>query len=255
MTEKPHLSFSQINMFLRCPRQWEYRYVKGIKIPPGSALFQGKVWHETIENNYRQKIETREDLPLDHQLDYYVTTFDKKIKEEEVAWEEGQTPDKLKDEGVNITEVQHKVIAPTVFPVEVEKKFNLGLGDNFPFTLLGFWDCIDEDNIIIDNKSYGKTPNQDAVDKDLQLTAYATSYRLLNQKNENGLRLDCVIKTKTPKAVQLSTQRTKQECQWFLNLVETVGYAIKSGIFYPNPTGFMCSPKWCGYWNMCKEKI
>jgi len=241
-------------MFLRCPKQYEYRYINNIKIPPGSALFQGKVWHETIENNYRQKIETREDLPLNHQIEFYTATFDKKIKEEEIVFDEGQTPDRLKDEGINITEIQHKIIAPTVFPMEVEKKFDINLGDNFPFTLLGFWDCIDEKGIIIDNKSYSKTPTQDSVNSDMQLTAYATAYRLLNKGIEHSLRLDCVIKTKIPKAVQLSTQRTNNDCQWFLNLVENVGRAIKSGIFYPNPTGFMCSEKWCGYWKMCKNK-
>lgn len=32
--DKKYLSFTQLSMFLRCPRQYEFRYIKGLKIPP-----------------------------------------------------------------------------------------------------------------------------------------------------------------------------------------------------------------------------
>ena len=62
--EKKHLSATQLNMFLRCPRQYEFRYIKGFKIPPSGAMVQSRVWHETLEANYKQKVQSDKDLPL-----------------------------------------------------------------------------------------------------------------------------------------------------------------------------------------------
>ena len=252
-TEKPHLSFTQINMFLRCGRQYEYRYVQGIKRPPSGALILGKSWHMAVEHNYKQKIQTEQDLPLEDVQDCFSDAFDQAFTEE-VELNEGENPSQLKDTGILVTATHHKIIAPTVQPAEVEKEFNLSLGEEFPFFIKGFWDVIDKNGITADNKSYSKSPAQSDVDKDLQLTLYSTAYRAIYQKIEPELRLDCIIKTKTPKAVQISSTRTNEDCKWFLGLVEKVAQAIESGIFYPNPNHYLCSPKWCGYYSRCHER-
>jgi len=68
---------------------------------------------------------------------------------------------------------------------------------------------------------------------------------------EPGLRMDAIVKTRNPRAVQLHTSRTNGDCRWLLNLIEQAGKAIASGIFYPNPNGWHCSPRYCGYWDRC----
>ena len=50
--KKAHYSPSQINMFLRCPAQWKFRYVDRIIAPPKSSLVQGKAYHKALETNY-----------------------------------------------------------------------------------------------------------------------------------------------------------------------------------------------------------
>jgi CRISPR/Cas system-associated exonuclease Cas4 (RecB family) len=250
--EKKYLSFSQINMYLKCPRQYEFRYIQGIKRPPSGALILGTVWHSTVEENYRQKIVTKDDLPLDHMQDFFADNWESKLEEEEIDFE--SSPANLKDTGISVVEAHHKNIAPTVNPVLVEEKFRVSLGDNFPFDLLGFWDVVDEDEVVIDNKSYSKTKSQTDIDKDLQLTAYSLAYRLVTGKIEGGLRIDSVIKTKQPKTVQIKTTRTNQDCEWLLELIENVAKGIMNEVFFPNPNGWHCSPKWCGYWKECKFK-
>ena len=42
-----HLSASAIGTLLRCPRQYEFRYVKGVIIPPGKTLATGSIFHKT----------------------------------------------------------------------------------------------------------------------------------------------------------------------------------------------------------------
>jgi len=250
-SEKPHLSASQFAMYLRCPRQYEFRYSKGLKVPPSGAMVQGKVWHQAVERNYRQKIESDRDLALGDLQEFFAAQFDAALGEEEVAFETHESPGKLKDQGVAIVAAHHKVIAPAVHPLLVEEPFTLDLGEEVPFTLMGVWDLVERDGTIVDNKARGKAPRQEDLDRDLQFGLYSLAYRATRQTIEAGLRMDAIVKNKEPKAVQLRTRRSNQECRWLLRLIEQVGTAIHSGTFFPNPQGWHCSPRFCGYWDRC----
>ncbi len=248
---KKHLSATQLNMFLRCPRQYCFRYVEGIKKPPSGAMVQSKVWHQTLENNYKQKIQSDNDLSLSDMQEFFSSRFDDTFSNEDIALENDESTGKLKDQGTSIVATHHEIIAPKVRPLLVEEEFRISLGEDFPYELLGYWDVVERDGIIVDNKAYGRTPNQNDVDKDLQLTVYSLGYRASKKQIEKNLRIDAIVKTKQPKAVQIQTTRTNEDCRWILNLIEDVARAMKSGNFYPNPTGFLCSPKFCGYWDRC----
>ena len=252
--EKKHLSATQISMFLRCPRQFYFRYIEGQKIPPTGAMMQSKVWHKTVEQNYRQKVDSERDLPLNDMREFYAAEYEQTLKAEEIAFESDEDPGRLKDEGVAITTIHHKLIAPKVRPLLVEEKFTISLGDDFPYDLVGVWDLVDKDGVIADNKAYGKTPNQADVDKDIQLGIYSLGYRVSRGRIEKGLRLDAVIKTLQPKPVQIHTTRTNDDSRFILDLIEQVAKVMQSGVFYPNPNGWHCSPARCGYWSRCMGK-
>ncbi len=252
--EKKHLSATQISMFLRCPRQYYFRYIEGRKIPPTGAMMQSKVWHKTVEQNYRQKVDSEKDLPLNDMTEFYAAEYEQTLKAEEIAFEPGEDPGRLKDQGVEITTAHHKLIAPKVRPLLVEEKFTISFGEDFPYVLVGVWDLVDKDGVIADNKAYGKTPNQADVDKDIQLGLYSLGYRVSRGQIEKGLRLDAVIKNKQPKPVQIYTTRTNDDSRFLLDLIELVAKVMQSGVFYPNPNGWHCSPARCGYWSRCMGK-
>ena len=249
--QKRHLSFTQLAMFLRCPRQYEYRYIRGIKVPPSGAMVQSRVWHQTVELNYRQKVDSDTDLALGEMQEYFAAQFDATLGNEEIAFEPNEKRGVIKDQGTAIVAVHHKVIAPSVRPLLVEERFTVDLGEDFPFDLVGVWDLVERDGTIVDNKAYGKVPRQEDLDKDLQFTAYALGFRATRGEIEPGLRMDVIVKTKNPRAVQLHTRRTNADCQWLLRLIEEVSQAIDSGLFYPNPNGWHCNPRFCGYWDRC----
>lgn len=248
---KRHLSFTQLNMFLRCPRQYEFRYIEGLKVPPSGAMVQSRVWHETLELNYRQKVVSDEDLALGQMQEFFAARFDEAVAGEEVAFEPDEKPGKLKDQGTAIVAAHHGTIAPAVRPALVEERFTVDLGEDFPFDLVGVWDLVERDGTIVDNKAYGRQPRQEDLDKDLQFTAYALGYRTTHGRVEPGLRMDAIVKTKNPRPVQLHTRRTNDDCRWLLGLIEQVAKAIDAGVFYPNPQGWHCSPRFCGYWDRC----
>mgnify|MGYP001302554037 CR=1 FL=1 len=243
-----HISVSQINTYLRCPLQYYYRYIEGLIIPPNSALSFGKVTHKTAEDNYKQKIETKEDLPLDEMQDRWAQYWDEAAQETE--FEKDEKPGQIKDEGINCITTYHKEISPNVQPVLVEEKVELSFA-NTDYTLLGYIDVVDENKMIIDTKTTKRTPSEDNIKKDIQLTAYSLCYQTLFEEKEAGVRLDYIVRNKKPKIVQLTANKTQDDINRFLKLVAYVVKAIENELFYPNVHNVTCSEKGCGYYHKC----
>jgi len=248
--EKPdgrHMSVTQLKMYLRCPLQYEFRYVKGLKIPPAGVMTLGKSIHSTLEENYRQKIRTGQDLSLEHWRDYFSDTWENSL--EETVFEDGEKPEDLKNDGMKLIDVYHSQIAPNVQPVDVEREFLIDV-DGVEVPLLGYIDLIDDKGFIIDHKVANKSWPKGREHSDLQLTAYALAYRQTEGKDENGLRYDVMVRTKNPKINQLETTRSQEDIRKFSKLLNHVNRSIKTGIFYPNDN-FLCPV--CGYADLCKK--
>lgn len=244
-----HFSYSQIRMFRRCPMSYYFRYIKGLKIPPKSALTLGKSIHKGVEYNFSQKIKSQKDLPLSDVLDAYSTAFDS--LKYGTDWED-EKPGEVKDEGATLMSLHHTKQAPQIQPIACEKKIPVSF-DNVDYTFLGYLDVIDKKGKIIDTKTTGKTPPQDTIKKDEQLTAYALLYRVEYGKEEAGIELDYLIRTKTPKIAIMEGWRTQQDIEKFLEEVGKIWAMIKTGIFIrTDPSNWWCSPKWCGYWEKCQ---
>ena len=244
-----HLSYSQVSMMLRCPRQYEYRYIDGLIRPPSGALVLGSAFHTAAEHNYTQKIESDEDSPEDELTDVFRESLKERC-EEDVEFDPGEDEGSLADLGTGLVKVFRKEVMPGVHPVAVETRYELDLVDEIK--LVAIVDVEDRAGKIRDNKTASKKPSQGNVDKDMQLTTYALVKRLLD-KEETGLCYDVTTKTKTPKAYTFETTRTEEQCLWQVELIRQVARLIQGGVFPPNPTGNLCSEKWCGYWDECHK--
>jgi len=242
---KKHLSITQIKMFLRCPLQYYFRYIKGIKMPPNSAMTMGRCIHATIEELYRRQINGERGVSADMLKDHFTSTWGRESRETDFTKDE--SPGELKDEGVKLIELYSKNIAPTVKPREVEKAFNLEF-ENVAYTLKGVIDLIEENGTIVDHKCSKRSPIQTEVDRDIQLSAYALAYCSLYGKLPQGLRFDYLVRNKTPKTVQCRTERSRKALDRFLKLIGYVSKSIEQGIFYPNEST-MC--KGCAYKILC----
>lgn len=272
----PWLSASQIRMFLRCARQWAFRYIEHLIIPPNGLMKRGGSVHSTIEHNYQQKRETHTDLPTTFLKDWFAQNFEDEWTREEVRPREDEPPKgELKDQGYALVEVYAKQLAPKVQPVLVEDKFDVELGkDDYGFRLSGKIDVVDSNNWIRDNKTASRTPNQNDVNLDIQLSTYSLARRMYLRKEagdlsalseeerqakikgmvEPKLTLDMLVLTKEPKLVVLETERTREGLAMHLNTIGNIAKSIRADAFPRNPTGWWCSPKWCGYWSRCMGK-
>lgn len=259
------LSHTQIAMYLRCPRQYFFRYIMKIITPPAGVLKQGGAFHQAAEFNYAQKIRSHKDVAVKDVLEYYDATFESEWSREEVKLEKDESKGGFKDEGVLLVKTFHSEIAPTVQPVEVEDKFDYtftpkaedgGDGSDQSVHLTGRIDVVDDRGIIRDNKTMNprSIPSPDELATDLQLSIYSLARRMKTRKVETELTLDAVIKYSQPKSRIMRTKRTREMLEMTRNTIGMVARGIKAEVFPRHNNGWHCSRKWCGYYEMCMGK-
>ena len=242
------LSVTRVNMFLRCPRQFYYRYLEGLKMPPRSALGEGKALHRALATAHLEQKKSGVpplSLVLDAHQDYW--------KEEQktiAGWDSDDTPDKVDKRGKSFLTQYHQELLPKVQPEAVEKGFVAMVGG---FKTVGFIDLLDGSgakSCVIDHKVVKKAQKAKGSK---QLTLYAKVF------GAAAGRFNLFKKLKNP--VIESDEATFEE-QDFLKvemLFSDVGRAIKmcyaNGLFPRCDTeGWVCSPDYCGYYTTCWRK-
>lgn len=259
--DRPHISYTQLNMFLRCGEQYRRRYIEGEIIPPSGALVRGSSCHKAEEVNYKQKIETKKDLPLSDVQDAFSAAWEEEkysiaFTEEEL---EGQSPTQAlgrwKDSGVGLIKVYQEQVAPTARPTHVEQGFTIRFEGDHP-DLIGFIDRIDEGTIIADQKHVGKSPPAAAILSDIQMTTYDLGFRAAFGRKPTKLVRECAVATKVPKTVvQDCGPRDDAAIEHLVWRLAAFMEALEKGVFLPAGNGdWCCSPKWCGYYPTCKYR-
>ena len=248
-TEIGHLSHSQINMLLRCPQQYSFRYISGIKIPPAGALIQGDAYHKGLKEGFTIKKNTKEDPKKNIILEAASQGWDDRIKAEgEIDWED-ENPGQLKDTMIGVLSKYVGDVMPQIVPIEIEQREELEVG-GIPFIRIR--DLVVPDGVI-DHKLAAGRYNENQIYSDLQSLAYVYPdggkfwYHV-------GVKGRSNMKVKKYDIQIVNFTRTKDDVDWWVNLVKKCYDQIKAGIFPPNPTGYYCNPTWCGYFKLCRNK-
>lgn len=255
MNTRKHISISQINMYLRCSMQYYYRYIQGLKVQPKSALTLGSAIDTGLNHNYLQKIETHQDLKANEVEDVFSTEFES--RKVDTLWQKDEDPAEIKDNGVKMIGAYHKQIAPTVQPIAVQKEIRIEF-ENFDYDALMYLDLIDDTKTIIDTKTTSKRyKSEDTIPDDhrRQLAFYGFGYRTQNQEPESGLRLDYLHKGTGCEPFQIPLTYSDEDLRYCHSLLGYVANAVQQKVFIPNRSSFLCSQKWCGYWELCAKDI
>ena len=170
----------------------------------------------------------------------FLEEFSNDIIEEKVNWED-KDPGELKDETINALKVYHSKIAPMIRPLAVEQRRDVNIGD---IHFMGFID-LELLGETADHKLKSRSMSQDDANKELQPYSYA----LLNGKREFTFHV--AVKKKVPEIQLVHVSKTINDIEWFKNLIINIDKQINSGIFPPNPCGWWCGEKWCGYFSLC----
>lgn len=246
-----HLSASSIRMYLRCPRQWWYRYVLGIKIAPDGGLVSGIAFHNAAEACLVYKIETGENAPAneaeERARDNAVRGLDDAILAED------QSPGAVVDKAVRLTSAWAKEALPEAKPASVEEGWELQI-DNV--TVVGRIDMVSTDGHVVDWKTTSKAPPKPqalAANPQTGLYSAATGAETVEYVHV----VDSKSKGPYIAPVEVPAPLVKQSRELSQELVVDVAGACQSGHFPRNTEGWHCSARWCGYYSRCmsgKEK-
>ena len=247
---------SMLNTWLRCGRQFEYRYIEGLIIPPGIAARRGTGFHKAAELNFREKIQTKEDLPRDVLLDCARDTYVKTIEDEGVFIPKEKLSEKKKllNEGLNqtleATLIYRNEIAPDIQPVMTEKYLTADVDLDLP--VAGTIDCADDKNRLIDLKCM-KRKDQTWADREIQPTVYSLLMENATGVWPESFRYEIVVPNKTMVRDSLETKRGKGDVERLRRYAQAFLADLKSGNFKPaDPESWVCDPKWCGFYAICE---
>jgi putative RecB family exonuclease len=259
LRKEPHLSASSVNEYVDCGLL--YRLSRVDKIPPefrSSDLEFGSQIHRVLEAYHRQKLEGNllsvKDL---HKI------FERAWKEaaeskEDIRYPEGKDFQTYLLEGKELITVYfNKVQDDNRFKViGVEEPFSFTI-DKCPVPIIGAIDLIEEDSntlIITDWKTSGRGYSNDEVDRNFQLTLYQIAAKKNGYADtEIILKIEALVKTKTPKFEQYYTTRSELDEQRAAKKIIEVWNGITKGVFVPNDGSSNWKCKGCAYKKACDD--
>jgi putative RecB family exonuclease len=245
-----HLSASQLQCYIDCSLKYKFNYIDKLPKPfRPSGLVLGSAIHAAIEwlhNQWSAHKEVSLEKVWDiFEADWYAQSL------EPILFKDGEIADDVLNTGRNLLSIYFSQ-APQNSVIHTEFSFklpivNLKTDETLKVPLVGFIDKIEEGDVVVDLKTWSRMISQDDLDGNLQLSAYAYAYWVMHRKNPL-LRLDVLLKTKTPRFEQIETVRDEASHVAFFNLCKEVLNGIKKEVFFPNPS-WKCRD--CEYRDIC----
>ncbi|MCK6440937.1 MAG: PD-(D/E)XK nuclease family protein [Planctomycetes bacterium] len=248
-------SYSRLSAYLRCPRQYSFRYIEDA---PAECTPLPLVFGTAIHDACDSYLESLAYLPLDidEMMDRYDEAMGDAVKlaefnEAPIDFEE-ETPQDLRSLARRMLEVFRKGVDPNLKVVQTEIPIELTVGG---IVLGGYMDIlIDEGKDcyrIVDMKTSAKAMSQDTIDYDHQPTIYLeAARRMLGGPKSLKFEYWVLTKTKEPKFMKIEVARTARD---FAELEETIRDA-QAGVeacVFPRNRGWQC--RGCQYAGKCKS--
>lgn len=259
-------SNSQFNTYRKCPRQYMYAYIKELVKPPGIALIKGSSIHAGAEVVHLHTIKTGKLMSLGEASQHVSEIFDKESKKVEDWTLDGEEvkPDFIKVRTILNFQVYYEKAVPKIKPIAAEKTFAVKIGTVPVVGVIDLIDAVpgeytvDDDleqpppdiEVVSDLKTTGRMWPEAKIRASTQITLYTMVERttrgrfdfLLDQKSGTHYKPKKTIRTLTDKRILVED-------------MEQVVDLIKKGNFPrcdSTLTNWVCTPKWCGYYNICK---
>ena len=152
----PHISPSQLGLFMKCPRQYQQERVLGRSSRTTEVLFTGSAVHLGVENALRYRMDNGIDLGAVEAVEKFQESWwpqaldaERKQKDEDVAWDE--TEERAKYRASQLFGRYLIEVVPRLQPVAVEEEFVYPV-EGLPVPLKGRMDirCV---STVIDLKT------------------------------------------------------------------------------------------------------
>ena len=235
-----YISATQISMFLECPLKYQKMYSGDVeRIPPNLYIMFGTAIHHALETNYKQKISSRVDIPVETAISEFCTCFDDEVKKNLGDRYDQKIFKNLVLQGDLMIRKYWVEVAPTLQPIAVEQKFEIQMKEYEKVIIFWYFDLVTEDGIVIDHKTTGETTHkqwsQKYVDRNHQLTIYDLAYRKIYKQEPKELRIDALKRLKEwPEFAHISTHRSPIQILSLVQLMHRMKQFQELWIFYPN---------------------
>lgn len=243
-----HLSVTQILTWLRCPAQYDYRYRRGMIIPPTAAMAFGIAFDNAISYGYAEKHLLGREPNASMLVDYFVAEYET-LSQDAVYVDEN--PAEEKDRGVHLVREYHAEIMRRVCPEAVQPHFRMELAG---VELLGIADLIAVPGIIVDLKTSNRRAADISPGHRFQLSAYTwLRHGMRVPSSPQPAHIHLAVKS-AGTVVVLETEIDDRDIRWVDGVAKQVIRGIQAEIFPPNRDHPMCSRRWCGYWQICEQE-
>lgn len=289
----PHLSYSQLSMYLRCSMQYYFRYVQKMKERPKVSTSLGKGGHAALEWNTRAKLATGHDRSPDEVVQKASDAMDHYLSEMPLSeYEKDVEPGQLKDKQLAATRVYAKRDAPKIIPIGAEVEINLDINQYIPEpfrpivpvrTVNMKLDVLYKDTATVvqdhaegvavgieDYKYVTRKKTQAEVNMSPQITTYVAAVRDLTGKwpTKAGIRMmhpgsmakNPKADADTPDSIPLLREPEHMTPDALSRRMARVAYqfaeaerGIREGIYIPVDDPITCS--WCGFRDRCQASL
>lgn len=239
---KPHLSISQIETYMRCPRQYCFRYVDGAPSVTSSAQFEGTALAYALELLGKSIMDDCR-MALGETIQSHAHYIRQHAPEVD-RWDNNDDPQALKIRAeIFLNAFWEQGQAEALRPKKCEEEFKLEIAG---VPVVGVVDVVEE-NYVFDYKVH-KSMRFLKPDHSLQLSMYAHAF----QKSRVGY-IVFLKEGKKPLEIVSSTRDLEKTKRWLEIVVSTVAQGISSGAFpVCNPAeNFLCHKNWCDHWAAC----
>jgi len=240
------LSPSQVRCFFDCPARWWFKY--GLQLPErkNSSLALGLAIHQALEVNFREKIETHEDLETTGVVCVFREAWMEQVPQTEFTADESQGD--LRRMGERLVAKYMDEVAPTVEPAAVELDVQ---GEIAGVAVRGRVDVMDVEGRLIDFKTASRRPSSVSPDYAFQLA----TYQQITPGASGGVRIDSLVKTQTVQIVQQAYTVGEPDIRATQVLYPMAQKAMGSGMYCPNRQSMLCSHKHCSFSKQCEEEF
>jgi len=252
------LSGSSLNVFIECPKEWEYAYIWALERPPSFKMALGTAAHFAVETAMKYRLEHGAYPGEDVWADAFRTKWETEAADSKPRNDkpEEQAGPHI-DSGIRCVEFYRTEIAPTIIPYATEMPVRFTVNGHVWTGTIDLLQRLDPDGPLRiklrDQKFTAKRPDNKARYR-WPMIGYAIGLRRELGIVEEDVVLDYVIRNKKPVHFPVATGGpvTDADILDFAQEVENAMATIQRGSFPPlgRETG-ACN--WCPYWDICPD--
>lgn len=246
------VSASRLGLWHSCRLKFLFRYVLQIKKSPTPSMHCGSSVHAVLQawsmSRWRREPFATERFKALFNVRWLALQAESKIN-----WDGEEEADRSSSWRALEHYFTETPIKADEKPEAVEVSVSADLSKHGLPTLVGVIDLVRSGGRIVDFKLTGKTPDPEMVTHmhETQLSAYSVLYRDATGRQEGGLELHHLVRTKAPKCIITSMPpATEQQVTRLFRAIESYQEGVARQDFVPSP-GFGCLG--CEFINECKR--